>query len=79
MFQIAAFIAEPVMGAGGVIPPPATYFEKVNFPFYRSKPHYGNNYICTSIIFQEQGLIIWIGISESVFCYSVAEPPFSTP
>ncbi|KAE8696897.1 Gamma-aminobutyrate transaminase 1 [Hibiscus syriacus] len=26
--QIAAFIAEPVMGAGGVIPPPATYFEK---------------------------------------------------
>ncbi|KAM7258865.1 hypothetical protein ACFE04_014606 [Oxalis oulophora] len=25
---IAAFIAEPVMGAGGVIPPPATYFEK---------------------------------------------------
>jgi 4-aminobutyrate--pyruvate transaminase len=28
-FQIAAFIAEPVMGAGGVIPPPATYFDKV--------------------------------------------------
>lgn len=28
--QIAAFIAEPVMGAGGVIPPPATYFEKVS-------------------------------------------------
>ncbi|KAI6673394.1 hypothetical protein NL676_001300 [Syzygium grande] len=26
---IAAFIAEPVMGAGGVITPPATYFEKV--------------------------------------------------
>ncbi len=26
---IAAFFAEPVMGAGGVIPPPATYFEKV--------------------------------------------------
>uniref|UniRef100_A0A0D9W9E7 4-aminobutyrate--pyruvate transaminase n=1 Tax=Leersia perrieri TaxID=77586 RepID=A0A0D9W9E7_9ORYZ len=26
---IAAFIAEPVMGAGGVIPPPKTYFEKV--------------------------------------------------
>ncbi|KAL5726725.1 4-aminobutyrate--pyruvate transaminase [Ranunculus cassubicifolius] len=26
---IAALIAEPVMGAGGVIPPPATYFEKV--------------------------------------------------
>ncbi|XP_073286258.1 gamma aminobutyrate transaminase 1, mitochondrial isoform X2 [Primulina huaijiensis] len=26
---IAAFIAEPVMGAGGVILPPATYFEKI--------------------------------------------------
>jgi 4-aminobutyrate--pyruvate transaminase len=26
---IAAFIAEPLMGAGGVIPPPATYWEKV--------------------------------------------------
>ena len=26
---IAAFIAEPVMGAGGVIPPPQGYFEKV--------------------------------------------------
>lgn len=26
---IAAFIAEPVIGAGGVITPPATYFEKV--------------------------------------------------
>lgn len=26
---IAAFIAEPVMGAGGVIPPPNTYFEKI--------------------------------------------------
>ncbi|KAL3692599.1 hypothetical protein R1sor_006250 [Riccia sorocarpa] len=26
---IAAFFAEPVMGAGGVMPPPATYFEKV--------------------------------------------------
>ena len=26
---IAAFIAEPVMGAGGVIVPPKTYFEKV--------------------------------------------------
>ncbi|CAN6240875.1 unnamed protein product [Urochloa humidicola] len=26
---IAAFIAEPVMGAGGVIPPPKTYFDKV--------------------------------------------------
>ncbi|KAL5975752.1 hypothetical protein ACLOJK_020079 [Asimina triloba] len=27
--RIAAFIAEPVMGAGGVIPPPKTYFEKI--------------------------------------------------
>ncbi|MFQ5972417.1 MAG: aminotransferase [Alphaproteobacteria bacterium] len=26
---VAAFIAEPVMGAGGVITPPVTYFEKV--------------------------------------------------
>jgi 4-aminobutyrate--pyruvate transaminase len=26
---VAAFIAEPVMGAGGVIFPPATYFEKI--------------------------------------------------
>jgi 4-aminobutyrate--pyruvate transaminase len=26
---IAAFIAEPVMGAGGVIVPPATYFDKI--------------------------------------------------
>ena len=32
-FQIAAFIAEPVMGAGGVIPPPATYFDKVGDQF----------------------------------------------
>ncbi len=27
---VAAFIAEPVMGAGGVIVPPRTYFEKIN-------------------------------------------------
>lgn len=26
---VAAFVAEPVMGAGGVMPPPATYFEKI--------------------------------------------------
>ena len=26
---VAALIAEPVMGAGGVIPPPASYFEKI--------------------------------------------------
>ena len=26
---VAAFIAEPVMGAGGVVVPPATYFEKI--------------------------------------------------
>src|SRR5580658_3543886 len=27
---VAAFIAEPVMGAGGVIVPPQTYFQKIN-------------------------------------------------
>ncbi|MCD7473289.1 hypothetical protein HAX54_015070 [Datura stramonium] len=27
--QVAAFIAEPVMGGGGVIIPPATYFDKI--------------------------------------------------
>ena len=41
--QIAAFIAEPVMGAGGVIPPPSTYFEKVRvidcFPNYSHNFH----------------------------------------
>ena len=26
---VAAFVAEPVMGAGGVVPPPAGYFEKI--------------------------------------------------
>lgn len=26
---VGAFIAEPVIGAGGVLPPPATYFEKI--------------------------------------------------
>ncbi len=26
---VAAFIAEPVLGAGGVIPPPRTYFDKI--------------------------------------------------
>ncbi|TDJ65375.1 MAG: aminotransferase class III-fold pyridoxal phosphate-dependent enzyme, partial [Proteobacteria bacterium] len=26
---VAAFIAEPVMGAGGAIPPPKTYFQKI--------------------------------------------------
>jgi adenosylmethionine-8-amino-7-oxononanoate aminotransferase len=31
IYQIAAFIAEPVMGAGGVIPPPKTYFDKVSY------------------------------------------------
>ncbi|KAL9690406.1 hypothetical protein QQ045_010804 [Rhodiola kirilowii] len=29
IYQIAAYIAKPVMGAGGVIPPPATYFDKI--------------------------------------------------
>lgn len=32
-FQIAAFIAEPVIGSGGVILPPATYFDKVSSHF----------------------------------------------
>ena len=32
---IAAFIAEPVMGVGGVILPPATYFEKVQTVLHR--------------------------------------------
>ncbi|KAK1400928.1 gamma aminobutyrate transaminase 1, mitochondrial [Heracleum sosnowskyi] len=29
IFVNTAFIAEPVIGAGGVIPPPATYFDKI--------------------------------------------------
>ncbi|KAL6541773.1 Gamma aminobutyrate transaminase 1, mitochondrial [Orobanche gracilis] len=33
---IAAFIVEPVMVAGGVILPPATYFEKASFPFVQN-------------------------------------------
>lgn len=40
LFQIAAFIAEPVMGAGGVIPPPATYFEKVNYLLISTFTHF---------------------------------------
>ncbi|XP_040945884.1 gamma aminobutyrate transaminase 1, mitochondrial isoform X2 [Gossypium hirsutum] len=38
---IAVFIAEPVMGAGGVIPPPATYFEKVISAFGRLGTMFG--------------------------------------
>lgn len=33
---VAAFIAEPVMGAGGVLLPPATYFEKIQAVLARS-------------------------------------------
>jgi 4-aminobutyrate--pyruvate transaminase len=32
---VAAFFAEPVMGAGGVIVPPATYFEKIQNVLHR--------------------------------------------
>lgn len=46
--QIAAFIAEPVMGAGGVIPPPATYFEKVSF---RVKKEYYCELLVETIIY----------------------------
>ncbi|MCI00059.1 gamma aminobutyrate transaminase 3 chloroplastic-like, partial [Trifolium medium] len=38
---IAAFIAEPVMGAGGVILPPATYFDKVICAFGRLGAMFG--------------------------------------
>ncbi len=34
---VAAFIAEPVMGAGGVIVPPKTYFEKIQKVLQRHK------------------------------------------
>ena len=54
---IAAFIAEPVLGAGGVVPPPKTYFTRVQqvlkrhdilliddeviCGFYRTGPRFG--------------------------------------
>ena len=44
--QIAAFIAEPVMGAGGVIPPPPTYFEKVRV--IDCFPDYSHNFDATN-------------------------------
>ncbi|KAM3369547.1 hypothetical protein ACQJBY_017440 [Aegilops geniculata] len=40
---IAAFIAEPVMGAGGVIPPPKTYFDKVITAFGRLGTMFGSD------------------------------------
>ncbi len=43
---IAAFIAEPVMGAGGVLVPPATYFEKVQAVLDR----YGIAFIADEVI-----------------------------
>ena len=36
---VAAFIAEPVMGAGGVIVPPATYFDKIQEVLRRYDGH----------------------------------------
>jgi 4-aminobutyrate---pyruvate transaminase len=43
---IAAFIAEPVMGAGGVIVPPKTYFEKVQAILH----HYDIAFIADEVI-----------------------------
>jgi 4-aminobutyrate--pyruvate transaminase len=43
---IAAFIAEPIMGAGGVIIPPAGYFAKINDVIAR----YGIRYIADEVI-----------------------------
>jgi 4-aminobutyrate--pyruvate transaminase len=43
---VAAFIAEPVMGAGGVLLPPATYFEKVQAVLDR----YGIAFIADEVI-----------------------------
>ena len=40
---VAAFIAEPVMGAGGVIVPPETYFEKIQAVLRKGSPrNFGN-------------------------------------
>ena len=43
---VAAFIAEPIMGAGGVIIPPASYFPKINAVLAR----YGVRYIADEVI-----------------------------
>ncbi|MGE3832315.1 MAG: aminotransferase, partial [Parvibaculaceae bacterium] len=43
---VAAFIAEPIMGAGGVIIPPASYFSKINAVLAR----YNVRYIADEVI-----------------------------
>ena len=43
---VAAFIAEPIMGAGGVIIPPESYFPKINAVLAR----YGVRYIADEVI-----------------------------
>ena len=35
---VAAFIAEPIMAAGGVIVPPAGYFAKINEVLEKRRP-----------------------------------------
>lgn len=52
--QIAAFIAEPVMGAGGVIPPPKTYFEKVSLYLALIFPRIGSLHIARTVVCKER-------------------------
>jgi 4-aminobutyrate--pyruvate transaminase len=53
---IAAFFAEPVMGAGGVIVPPATYFERIQ-PILR----------CYDVLFVVDEVISGFGRTGSMF------------